>query len=176
MPTPDSKESSVKLGTTTLSLAALVAFMIFAGAALAGTAKSTATVAFSAKYAGTAVTSVADNVVDISATGKGTGPQIGAGKIVGKGTGDSSDPQNCIPFFGTGTMTGTARTTVAFKVLNISKGCGDESGQLFSVSGKATVLKATGKLLKAKGTLKFTGTYNRGSGAFSVKFTGTLTK
>lgn len=166
----------MKLGTTTLIMSALAAVMVLAGTAVAGTSTSTATIAFTAKYAGTAVTSVSDNVVAISATGKGTGPQIGAGKIVGKGTGDSSDPQNCIPFFGTGTMTGTAGTTVAFKVLNISKGCGDEAGQLFSVSGKATVLKATGKLLKAKGTLKFTGTYNRGSGAFSVKFTGTLTK
>ena len=166
----------MKLGITTLTTAAFAALVVFAGAALAGTARSTSTVAFTAKYAGTATTSVNDNVVAISATGKGTGPQIGAGKIVGKGTGDSSDPQNCVPFFGTGTMTGTAATTVAFKVLNISKGCGDESGQVFSVSGKATVLKATGKLLRAKGTLKFTGTYNRGSGAFSVKFSGTLTK
>jgi len=167
---------NVKLGITTLTTAALAALIVFAGAALAGTARSTATVAFTAKYVGTATTSVNDNVVDISATGKGTGTLLGAGKIAGKGTGDSSDPQNCVPFGGTGTMTGLLRTTLTFKVLSVSKGCGDEAGQVFAISGKATVLKGTGKLLKAKGPLKFTGTYNRGSGAFTVKFTGTLTK
>ena len=165
----------MKLGITTLTMAALAALLVFAGAALAGTA-STSTIAFTAKYAGTAVTRVTDNVVDISATGTGTGTLLGASKIAGKGTGDSSNPENCVPFGGTGTMTGVARTTVTFKVLSVSKGCGDEAGQSFSISGKATVLKATGKLLRAKGTLKFTGTYNRASGAYSVKFTGTLTK
>jgi hypothetical protein len=63
---------------------------------------------------------------------------------------------------------------IAFKVNPGSTSCGDDSGQLFSFTGKATVLKATGKLLKAKGTLKMTGTYDRSSGAFSVKFSGTL--
>jgi hypothetical protein len=66
--------------------------------------------------------------------------------------------------------------TVIFKVIPQSGGCGDDSGQLFSITGKATVVKATGKLAKAKGTLKMTGTYDRSSGAFSVKFKGALTK
>ena len=44
------------------------------------------------------------------------------------------------------------------------------------MTGKATVVKATGKLAKAKGTLKMTGSYDRDSGAFSVKFSGKLTK
>ena len=34
---------------------------------------------------------------------------------------------------------------------------------------------ALGVLLRAKGTLKFTGTYDRSSGTFTVKFTGKLT-
>ena len=72
-------------------------------------------------------------------------------------------------------MTGTAATTVT-KVLSTSKACGDEEGQVLSISGKATVIKATGKLARAKGTLKFTGIYDRGAGKFSVKFTGTLVK
>ena len=165
----------MKVGTTTSIMAALVAVMVLAGTALAGTARSAKTIIFTAKYSGTAVTKVTDNVVDISATGKGSGPLIGVGKIAGKGTGDSSQ-QPCVPFAGTGTLTGTAGTTISFKVPVTSKGCGDEAGQVFSIVGKATVVKATGKLLRAKGTLKFTGTYNRGTGAFSVKFTGTLTK
>jgi len=37
------------------------------------------------------------------------------------------------------------------------------------------VLKGTGKLARAKGTLKMTGTFDRSSGAFTAKFTGSLT-
>jgi hypothetical protein len=36
------------------------------------------------------------------------------------------------------------------------------------------VLKATGKLAKAKGTLKFTGVFDRDGGTFTVKFSGQL--
>jgi hypothetical protein len=157
--------------TTTAAAAALIVATVVAGAALAGTAK---TIAFSGKYAGTAVTNVTDNVVAISANGTGTGSLIGAGKITGKGTGDSS-VQPCVPFTGTGSMTG-AKGTLAFKVIPGSSGCGDEDGQVFSITARATVLKATGALAKAKGSLKFTGVYNRGAGTFSVKVTGTLTR
>ena len=63
---------------------------------------------------------------------------------------------------------------IAFTVVSGSKGCGDEQGQVFSLSGLANVTSATGKLAKAKGTLRFTGVYDSGAGTFSVKFKGTL--
>ena len=132
------------------------------------------TVPFTAKYTGTAVTKATDNVVDITAAGKGTGTLLGSGKITGIGKGDSSQ-QPCVPFTGTGKMSGPGGT-ILFKVNPQSSGCGDEAGTLFSVTGKVTVVKATGKLAKAKGTLKMTGSYDRDSGAFSVKFSGKLTK
>jgi len=159
--------------TTTLIPIALLALVV-AGGALAAGATSAKVIAFTGKYAGTAVVNRTDDVADISATGTGSGTLIGAGKITGKGTGDTSQ-QPCVPFGGTGTLTGPGGT-IAYKVLTASKGCGDEAGQVFSVVGKASVLKATGKLAKAKGTLKFTGTYDRGAGTFSVKFAGSLTK
>jgi hypothetical protein len=172
---PLPKEHKVKHRTTTSIATVLVLGLLLAGSALAGTLRSGATIAFTAKYAGTAVTKVTDDVADISATGTGKGTLIGAGKISGKATGDASQ-QPCVPFGGTGRMTGVALTTINFKVVSTSKGCGDESGQFFSLSGKAVVLKATGKLRNAKGTLKFTGTYNRATGAFTVKFFGSLVK
>jgi hypothetical protein len=153
-----------------MALGAVFAVSLTA-ASVALAAKS---VPFTAKYTGTAVTKSTDDVVDITATGTGTGTLLGAGKITGVGTGDSSQ-RPCVPFTGTGMMRG-AGGTIAFKVIPQASGCGDDSGQLFSISGKATVVKATGKLLKAKGTLKMTGTYDRSSGAFSVKFSGTLLK
>ena len=154
----------------TTAAAVIAAATVVTGAALAGTTSKT--LAFKATFSGTATTQATDNVVSISASGAGKGTVIGAAKITGTGTGDSSQ-QPCVPFAGTGKMTGPGGT-LTFKVIPGSQGCGDEAGQVFSVSGKATVLKGTAKLRKAKGTLRMTGVYDRSSGAFSVKFTGTF--
>ncbi len=160
--------------TFRISIAAPVALataLALVAGALAATPKK---VAFTAKYTGTAVTKVTNNIADISATGTGTGTLIGPGKVSGVGTGDTSQ-QPCVPFTGTGLMTGTAGTKLSFKVIPGSLSCGDEKGEVFSISAHATVIKGTGKLAKAKGTLKLTGVYDRTAGTFSVKFFGTLT-
>ena len=44
------------------------------------------------------------------------------------------------------------------------------------LSGKAAIVKGTGVLAKIRGTLKFTGVYDRGAGTFTVKFKGKLTQ
>lgn len=154
------------LSTTIAVLAVTVAAAIAVAA--------TKPVAFVGSYKGTATTTQTDNKVAINAKGTGTGTLIGAGKITGVGTGDSSQ-RPCVPFSGTGSMKGPTGTVI-FKVIPYASSCGDDSGQFFTFTGKATVLKATGKLLKAKGTLKLSGTYDRSSGAFTVKFKGTLVK
>jgi hypothetical protein len=155
-----------------ISIAALaVAALTGAVAASAAPSKS---VPFTGNYAGTASTQVSDNVANISAQGTGKGSLIGAGKLTGSGTGDASQ-QPCVPFGGLGKITG-ASGTIQFKVITGSQGCGDEGGHIFSLKGTATVLKATGKLAKAKGSLRFTGVYDRDGGTFSVKFTGLLKK
>jgi hypothetical protein len=155
------------------------ALVTLAVAALASAAAASAlpskSVPFTAKYSGQASTKVDGNTANISATGTGIGTLIGKGTLTGTGTGDSSQ-QPCVPFGGLGKLTGVASTTVTFKVITSSQGCGDEGGHVFTLKGTATVLKATGKLAKAKGTLRFTGLYDRDGGTFSVKFTGTLKK
>jgi hypothetical protein len=153
-------------------VAAAVAALV---AAAAASALPSTSIPFTAKYSGQASTKVDGSVATISANGTGKGTLIGAGKLTGNGTGDSSQ-QPCVPFGGLGKMTGTAGTTISFKVLTTAQGCGDEGGHVFTLKGYATVLKATGKLAKAKGTLKFTGLYDRDGGTFNVKFTGTLKK
>lgn len=125
-------------------------------------------------YAGTASTKVDGSSVTIAANGKGKLALIGAGTIVGNGTGDSSQ-QPCVPFAGTGTIKGTAGV-ITYKVPTGASGCGDEGGHVFAVKGTMQVVKATGKLAKAKGSLRFSGTYSRDDGTFSVKLTGTLKK
>lgn len=156
---------------TTLAVTAAAAVT---ASALAGTAAKPRIISFAASYSGTAVVKVDGNVADIAANGTGKGTVIGAGKITGVGKGDTSS-QPCVPFAGPGTMTGAQATKLSFVVVQGSQGCGDEQGQVFSVSGKAKVTKGTGKLAKAKGTLKFTGIYDRSDGSFSVKFKGPLT-
>ena len=151
---------------------AIVALALTASTALGSSAK---VVVFASSYSGTATVTVNDNVANITASGTGKGTGLGAGKITGSGTGDSS-VQPCVPFSGPGVMTGTGKNKLTFKVVSGSTACGDEAGQVFSVSGKALVVKGTGTLAKAKGTLKFTGVYDRGAGTFTVKFTGTLTR
>lgn len=157
-----------------IALAGAVIATTLTGTALAAADTMSVKIPFTATYAGKAVTTVNDGIADISSAGKGTATLIGAGKIAGKGKGDSTQ-QPCVPFSGTGAMTGP-RGTVSFKVVPTSVGCGDEAGQQFSITGRATVTRATGKLAKARGTLKFKGRYDRGSGSFSIKFTGTLTR
>ena len=162
-----------RLRVATALLVAAFATAGIAGVASAGTSASTKKVPFTAKYAGKAVVKVNDNVADISASGAGSATKLGAGKILGKGKGNTA-VRPCIPFTGLGTMTG-AGGKLTFKVVTGSTGCGDEEGQVFSLSGRATVVKGTGKLARAKGSLKMTGVYDRGKGTFSVKFTGMLT-
>jgi hypothetical protein len=152
--------------------AAFVLLAVVATGALAG--KKPAPVPFTGSYSGKATTAQSDQSVAITANGVGSGTLIGAGKITGAGTGDTSQ-QPCVPFTGTGSMSGTGGS-IAFKVIPGSSGCGDQAGESFLVSGKALVTSATGKLAGRKGTLKLTGTYDRSSGAFTVKFRGSLTK
>src|SRR4051794_25946274 len=144
-----------------LSFITVIALLALAVAAV-GAIAARKPVAFVGKYAGTATTTQSDTTIAISASGKGVGTAIGASKITGKGTGDSSQ-KPCVPFTGTGSMVGPGGT-ITFKVLPGSTSCGDDAGQLFSYSGKAAVLKATGKLKSYTGTLKMTGTYDRSSG------------
>jgi hypothetical protein len=142
--------------------------------AAAHAAKKPVIVAFTGTYAGQASTKVDGDTATISAHGNGKGTLIGAGSINGLGTGDSSQ-QPCIPFGGTGTIKGAAGT-ITFKVATGGSGCGDEGGHNFSITAHLIVVKATGKLATAKGTLKLTGAYSHDDGSFSVKVTGKLTK
>lgn len=161
----------MKIGIATV-VAAVIGVAAVTAAAPAGTSKL---VPFVASYSGTAVVKVTDNVADITAAGTGTGTLLPASKISGHGTGDSSQ-QPCVPFTGPGSMVAANGTKLFFTVVTGSQGCGDEQGQVFSIVGKAKVTKGVGKLAKVRGTLKFTGVYDRGAGTFSIKFKGSLTK
>jgi hypothetical protein len=160
--------------TYRFSILALAAVVFAAATAATSLAAAPKKVAFAGKYAGQATTKIDGSTATISANGTGTATLIGSGSIAGLGTGDTSQ-QPCIPFTGTGTIKG-AGGTITFKVIPGSSGCGDEGGHNFTITSHLAVLKATGKLAKAKGTLKLTGAYSHDDGSFSVKVSGTLTK
>ena len=162
-----------RMRTLTIALVALVGLIL--GSAVATGAPGVKIINFSAKYSGTATVKQTGDVADIAAKGTGAGVPIGAGTITGAGTGDATQ-QACNAWGGTGLLKGT-KGSISFKMLPGTQGCGDEEGNVFSLSGYAVVTKATGKLLaKAKGKLKVTGTYDRGAGTFTAKFTGKLKK
>src|SRR6266540_2491236 len=90
-------------------------------------------------------------------------PILFTGKYAGQAATKVEGDVVTISAGGTGKGTGTAGT-IAFRLLTGANGCGDEGGHLFSIKGTLAVVKATGKLAKAKGSLRFTGVYNRDDG------------
>jgi hypothetical protein len=152
----------------------LIGSALVAGTAWGAASATAKVVPFTAKYAGTATTKVTDNLATITANGVGTGTLIKKSKLTGNGVADTSQ-QPCVPFTGPGSMANATGTKILFKVLPGSTGCGDEEGNVFSVSGRAQVTGGTKAFRKAKGSLKFTGIYDKGQGTFSVKFTGKVT-
>jgi hypothetical protein len=167
--------TKIRIGAGVFAAVAVAA--VVGGSALAGTvtAPKPKTVAFKGSYAGTATTKQNGSVMDIAAKGTGTATLIGKSKLAGTGKGQSSD-QACVPFSGPATLTATNGAKLKFSVLPTSTGCGDQDETVpVNVTGYAKFKGGTGKFVKAKGTFKFTGVYNRGTGAFTVKFTGKLT-
>ena len=154
--------------------AAVATAALTTGAALATAPPAHKPVKFAAAFSGKAVVRVSGSSASIAADATGTATLLGKSKLSGKGVGTSTDP--CPLFGGTGTITGLAGKRVNFVVAPATgNACTDEDGQIFSLSGRATFKGGTGRYLRAKGTFRFSGTFDRGSGLFSVKFTGLLT-
>lgn len=152
-------------------LAAAAVAVVAAGSALAATAKPTP---FKGAFAGKAVVKVSGESADISAAGAGAVTPLGKSKLVAKGAGTKSDP--CPLFGGLATITAANGMKLNFKVPPVSaSGCTDEEGTIFALVGRATFAGGTGKYAHAKGSFKFTGTFDKGTGNYSVKFTGLLT-
>lgn len=156
---------------------AAAAACLVAGAALAGQTvpPKPRTYAFAATYRGKAVVVFTDNNAKISSVaGVGTASApVGKSKLSGTGLGVAGDP--CGTFGGPGSITGVGGKLNFVIAPTAGSACGDESGTNFTVSGRATFKGGTAKYLKAKGTFKFSGSFNKATGAFTVKFVGSLT-
>jgi hypothetical protein len=141
------------------------------GSALAGSAK---VVPFKASFAGTATSKLTGERVDIAARATGTGTPIGKARLSGAGVGTKSGDVNCVPFSGPGTIVTSTKLTLKFVVQPSSSGCAGEDQNQVTVSGTAKFAGGTGKFKLARGVFTFSGYYDRSTGAFTVKFTGSL--
>ena len=148
---------------------------------VAGKATATTTTAaasggaFAATFTGEAQVKVSGSKIDIQASASGSGALIGNGKLSGSGIGNK-DAEPCPVFIGDGQIEASNGDKIKFTVNESSSGCpveGDDNK--VNVNGFAKVNGGTGKFAKAGGTLKFTGEFNRGSGALTMQWTGSLT-
>ena len=157
-----------RLRAATAVLAAFAILALLAGNALAGKASFTGT------YKGVATEKVNGSKVTAAVKGSGT-TTLGKSALTGTVVATTSSDSPCAPFGGPGVLTvkgGTLRVTAA-----ASRGCAADADAQdnITVAGQLKVAGGTGKYKKAKGTLRFSGHYNRGNGAFTVKVTGPLT-
>ena len=167
---------------TTTAVVALAAAAI-ASSAFAGAAKK---VTYTANFKGNAVTKVSGNTVTYASNGSGLQQAVGKGlvgskaaKLVAGGTADKTGAADsgCAPFKGPATIKSAAGTLKA-TVLPTSRGCAASADDQDNITlqGTVKVTNGTGKFKGAKGTLRFSGHFNNGTGAFTVKvFKGVLT-
>lgn len=153
-----------------VALAALALATVVVGSAAA------ATVTFTGNYAGKVTERVAGSQITALATGTGLGTLIGRGGVTGTVVATTSADSPCAPFTGPGTIKGP-KGTIKLSVLTGSRGCAasEDDKDNISMAGTAKVLGGTATFKKARGTLRFTGRYNRSTGAFTLKLTGKLT-
>jgi hypothetical protein len=147
---------------------ALAVAAVVAGTALGGSS------AFVAKYSGTVTEKVDGQQVTAVPRGKGTGTPIGKSTLTGVVKATTANPP-CSPLNGPGTLAG-AKGKLQLSLLPTSRGCaaGEEDRDNISFSGSAKVIGGTGKFRGAKGTLRFSGHYDRAGGTFNVKLSGTI--
>jgi hypothetical protein len=157
-----------RIRAATALLAGLSILVLLAGNAFAGKA------AFSGNYKGLATEKVNGSKVTAVVKGSGT-TTLGKSSLTGTVVATTSSESPCAPFGGPGVLTvkgGTIKVTATS-----SRGCAADADaqDSITVAGQLKVAGGTGKYKKAKGTLRFSGHYNRGNGAFNVKVTGPLT-
>lgn len=128
------------------------------------------------KFEGQAQVKQSGSSLDIKADAQGSGdPLGGSAHLSGAGQGNS-DAKPCPVFTGPGTIEGSGGDKLSFTVDPKSSGCPDaDDNNTVIVAGNAVVAGGGGKYAKAKGTLRFSGTFERQSGTLKLQFTGSLT-
>ena len=150
-----------------VALAAIVATSAFAAAQKK--------ITFSGSYKGTVTEKVDGSSISATAAATGKGTVIGSGTLAGVVKATTANPP-CSPISGPGTVSGP-KGKLKLTVTTGSRGCaaGEDDQNNITLSGTAKVTGGTGTFKKAKGSLHFSGHYDRKGGSFNVKLTGPLT-
>ena len=151
----------------------LIAAGLAAAAVTAGAAVAASNHPFAASYTGRVTERVVDDNVTGTVAGRNTAGLAGstlAGVVKG------SQANACSPLSGPGTIKsgkGNIKLTI---VTSKSRACAvsEDDRNHINVSGQVKVTGGTGKYAGASGLLTIKGTYNRSTGTFSVKFSGSL--
>jgi hypothetical protein len=155
----------------TAAVVSVAAFAAFTASALA--APATTTVAFKATYTGKATEKVSGQ--NVTATAKGTGTASVLGKSTITGTAKGSTAAQCSNIIGPGKIASTKGNLNVTLVKATGCAASEQDRDNILLKGTVKVSGGTAKFKKAKGSIHFSGHYNRSSGAFNVKLTGTLT-
>jgi hypothetical protein len=142
-----------------------------ASALVVGAAGAAQTQTFSATYSGTASGHASGNKAFGSGTMSGRGRLIGRSTLKGFGVGTFTT-SGCAAFGGRVTLKG-ARGSLRLK-MHSAQACSSSSADGVSFSGRARVVGGTKEFAGAAGTLRFTGTYMRSTGAVSVSLRGRI--
>ena len=154
----------------------VLAAVLGLAALLTGTALAARSINFKGSYVGTVTEKVDGQHVTALANASGAGTVVGRGKLGGTVSATTANPP-CSPLSGPGTITGPKGRLKLTLVPTASRGCtaSEEDQNNISFSGTARVTGGTVAFRKARGTLRFSGRYDRKAGTFNVKLTGKLT-
>lgn len=162
-----------RISFAAVSALVLAVALALAGTALAGTVASSKKSPFTASYAGRAVVrATGDTTADLSVRGAGTGNVVGKSTITGVGKGFQGDP--CSAFTGTGSIV-SKLGRLNFTLNPGAKACPSaDNPDVSAITASVKITGGTAKLKTARGTLKLTGTYDRGTGKFASTFKGVI--
>jgi hypothetical protein len=168
------KEHHMKTFRAILVPVAAIGLAVSAGTAFAAAPKPK-TVTFKGTYAGQVTEKVDGSNVTGRANGTGMSTAVGQGALTGTVAGTTANPP-CSPLTGKGVISGP-KGKLKLTLLSNSRACAASATDENSItySGTAKVTGGTLKFKKAKGSIHFSGTYDRTSGAFNATFTGKLT-
>ena len=144
-------------------------------AATTTAASSAAGLSVKIEFTGQAQVKQSGSRIDIKADASGSGTGFsGSAHLTGEGQGDAN-AKPCPVFTGPGSIE-AGGDKISFTVdQSKSSGCPDsDDNNKVIVTGTANVDGGSGKYAKAKGSMHFDGTFNRGDSSLDITFSGTL--
>jgi hypothetical protein len=128
---------------------------------------------FSASYTGTGTGAVSGTTASGSATLAGRGKPIGPSTLTGSGQGTFTSP-TCVVFSGKATLKGRSGS-IRVSVQGAKACATGSNANEVSFSGQAKVLGGRSAFAHARGSLSFTGAYDRSTNAVRISFKGRIT-